>query len=71
MIPNLRITITTPEYMANMCRPGELYGRKKVKKVNKIKLYFFVMWWLFKNRNWKDCRHKWKALDREIAKRGF
>ena len=64
-------TITSSDDMKRMYRTGELHGRKKAKKVKTIKLYLYIIWWLFKNRHWEDCRQKWKALDKEITKRGF
>jgi len=33
-----------------------------------LKYYIFSLKWLWKNRDWKNSRQKWKALDRDYNK---
>lgn len=35
-----------------------------------IKYYIFCIRWLYKNRNWKNTRQKFKAMQRDWDNRG-
>lgn len=37
----------------------------------KIKRMLFIIWWKYKNRNWRDYRHKTKALYRDLRRHGY
>lgn len=36
-----------------------------------LKTKVFVLHWRIKNRKWKYCRHKRKALKREMRRHGY
>lgn len=38
------------------------------RKKSKSRYYLFCMWWLWKNRNWKNTRQKFKAMEKEYQK---
>lgn len=38
------------------------------KKPSKIKVILFSIKWHWKNRKWKNCRHKWRAFKRALKK---
>jgi hypothetical protein len=33
-----------------------------------LNYYFYCIRWIWKNRNWKNNRHKWKAMDRDYRR---
>lgn len=37
----------------------------------RIKRRLFILKWRRKNRNWCECRHKRRALDRELTRQGY
>ena len=41
---------------------------QKKRKRSKAGYYLFCIKWLWKNRNWRDTRQKWKAMDRAWRK---
>jgi hypothetical protein len=41
---------------------------KQTKSKGMIKYYIFCIRWIWKNREWKNNRHKWKAMDRDYRR---
>lgn len=39
--------------------------------IYKIKKRLFIWRWYRKNKRWRDCRHKRKALQRELRRYGY
>lgn len=37
--------------------------------IKKLRYRFFCIKWLWKNRDWKDTRQKFKAMNREFEKK--
>lgn len=37
----------------------------------RIRRYIFIKRWLRQNKRWHNCRHKRRALNRELSKRGM
>lgn len=44
---------------------------KPKKKPSKIKVVLFSMKWHWKNRKWKNCRHKRRAFETALMKQGL
>lgn len=40
-------------------------------KMYKIKRMIFIVKWHWKNRNWCECRHKRRSLDRALKKEEY
>jgi hypothetical protein len=36
-----------------------------------MRKWLFKKYWLWKNRGWRNCRHKQKALFKALRKAGF
>lgn len=65
--PSLHFQKEGKRFAKNM-KKGIRKGRKEVRK-QKLQKMLFVLVWRYKNRNWRECIHKEKALHRECMKR--
>lgn len=39
--------------------------------IQKIKRQLFIIRWKYRNRRWCECRHKRKALKRDLRRYGY
>ena len=45
------------------------FERRRQQMIKKLRYRFFCIKWLWKNRDWKDTRQKFKAMNREFKKK--
>lgn len=45
------------------------YRVKELCKYRGIRYHIFALWWLWKHRNWKPTRQKYKAMEKEWLKK--